>query len=1045
MILLPAASGATGDQPAAGRFQSEAVRRILFAMARTVAASNFVGRAAELGRLHAAFDSAQAGDAIALCVAGEAGVGKTRLVTRFAEQVSHAGGQVLLGGCIDLGEGSLPYGPVIQALRGLGPSIRNRELDAAALADLVGSGQPLLARMLPELGPADHDHHDESTASLTVGSTSQARLFEAFLMLLEGLAERVPTALVIEDLHWADRSTLDLLTFLVRNMVSAPLLVMTYRTDDVHRRHPLRPFLAELDRSGRVERLDVDRFNRAEIADLLQGSLGSSPADDLVERIYRRSGGNAFFAEELLAAAREENGNPQLPPSLENVLLSRIQILSEDAQATLRIAAAAGGPVEHHLLAAVSDLPEADLLAALREAVTHQVMVPDPATETYSFRHALTQEALYGDLLPGERAQLHAAFAQALTERPDLGDPNHGTASARLAYHWVRAHQPSRALPAAVEAGLQSEAAYGFADAQRHFEIALELWDQVTDPDDQLELDHAAVLQHAAEAAYLAGDPNRAIALTRASLAAVEEARDPVRAGLLHAQLGGYLNATGGQGAITEYEAAVGLVPAAPPRAERAQVLAALAEALMGQGRHRESAELCEDAIKIAREAGAVAQEGDARRALGVDLAFLGDLQAGVAELREARRIAETVGRVDEVARCTATLAGLLESFGEYEAAANAALQGADVAATHGLGRWHSPFLTATAGRALFALGRWNEADMLLQRAADRVAPELAATRVSICSAQSELDSARGRASAAAEHLTEAGDAYAQTVKQPWFAGPLFAATAELALLEGRLVDADAAVSEGLRVAGSDLGFAAPLYVLGVRATANRAELARAHRNEDEVLEACQLGNALGLELAERVSRAEADVAVPTPRTGAYAATGGAERARLGGRSEPDLWTLAAEAWERLAEPHPAAYARYREAEALLLAGVSRERVEMSLRTAYATTRDLGALPLCTEIEDLARRGRLSLEMETATKIISEPSPLARLGLTVREQEVLGLLATGRTNRQIAETLFISPKTATLHVSNILSKLGVTNRVEAATIAHRLGVVSPDA
>lgn len=1045
MILMPAGGGAMGDRPSAGRFQSEAVRRILFAMARTVAASHFVGRAAELGRLHAAFDANQAGDAIALCIAGEAGVGKTRLVTRFAEQVSHVGGQVLLGGCIDLGEGSLPYGPVIQALRGLGPRITDHGLNPAAIAELVGPGQLLLARMLPELGPTDHDHSEESPASLTVGSTSQARLFEAFLVLLERLAERGPTALVIEDLHWADRSTLDLLTFLVRNLGSAPLLVMTYRTDDVHRRHPLRPFLAELDRSGRVERLDVDRFNRAEITDLLQGSVGSSPADDLVERIYRRSGGNAFFAEELLAAAREENGNPQLPPSLENVLLSRVQILSENAQATLRIAAAASGPVPHQLLAAVSDLPEPNLLAALREAVAHQVLVPDPATETYSFRHALSQEALYGDLLPGERAQLHAAFARVLTERPDLGDPNRSTTSARLAYHWVRAHQPARALPAAVQAGLQAEAAYGFADARRHFETALELWDQVPDPDDQLELDHAAVLQHTAEAAYLAGDPNRAIALTRATLAVVDEAIFPVRAGLLHAQLGGYLNATGGHGAVAEYEAAVRLVPADPPRAERAQVLAALGEALMAQGRHRESAELCEEAIKIAREVGALAQEGDAHRVHGVDLAFLGDLEAGVAELREARRIAEAVGRVDEVARCTATLSGLLVSFGEFEAAATVALQGADSAASHGLGRWHSPFLTATAGRAVFALGRWDEADMLLQRAADRVAPELAATRVFICTARSELDIARGRASAAAEHLAEARDAYVQTVKQPWLAGPLFSATAELALLEGRLADANAAVSEGLRLTGTDLGFAAPLYALGVRAAANRAELARAHRNEDDVLEACQLGNALGMELAERMSPTEAYAAAPTPHTAAYAATGSAERARLGGRSEPDMWKVAAEAWERLAEPHRAAYARYREAEALLLAGASRERVEVSLRTAYATARNLGALPLCTEIEGLGRRGRLNLETDAPTKIISEPSPLARLGLTVREQEVLALLATGRTNRQIAETLFISPKTATLHVSNILSKLGVTNRVEAATIAHRLGVVSPDA
>jgi len=270
-------------------------------------------------------------------------------------------------------------------------------------------------------------------------------------------------------------------------------------------------------------------------------------------------------------------------------------------------------------------------------------------------------------------------------------------------------------------------------------------------------------------------------------------------------------------------------------------------------------------------------------------------------------------------------------------------------------------------------------------------------------------------------------------------------ATAKLALLEGRLTDADAAVAEGLRVAGSDLGFAAPLYVLGVRATADRAEVARARRNEDQVVAACQLGNALGLELAERMSATEGDGAVPTPRTGAHAATGGAELARLRGRSEPDLWTVAAEAWVGLAEPYPTAYLRYREAEALLLAGFSRERVAVSLRAAYATARNLGALPLCTEIEGLARRGRLSLETDTPTKIISEPSPLARLGLTAREQEVLELLATGRTNRQIAETLFISPKTATLHVTNILSKLGVTNRVEAATVAHRLGVVSPDA
>src|SRR5215212_3109831 len=784
-------------------------------MAGAVASSRFVGRTAELGRLEAAFAYARGGNPLTLCVAGEAGVGKTRLVTRFAAQTREAGGQVLLGGCIELGATALPYAPVAQALRGLG-----RGLDPAALDELVGPGWPLLARLLPELGQGE----EPAPAGPAAGPSGQARLFGTFLALLERLADRAPTLLVVEDLHWADRSTLDLLAFLHRNLPAGLLLVLTYRSDELHRRHPLRPFLAELDRSGRADRLELARFDRVDVADLLAGILGSRPDDDLAERIWRRSEGNAFFAEELLAASHQ--GGRGLPPSLQNVLLSRVQVLPDEAQATLRLVAAAGGRVEHELLAAVSDLPEAKLLSALREAVAHQVLVPDPATETYAFRHALTQEALYAELLPGERARLHAGFAHVLADRPELAEADRAAAPARLAYHWVRAHEPALALPASVEAGLQSEAAFGFADAQEHFELALDLWDQVDGAGERAGLDRAAVLQHAADSAYLAGDPNRAITLTRAALAAVDAGREPVRAGLLHGRLGGYLRATGGEGAFAEYEAAVRLVPASPPLAERAQVLAAFGEALITQARFRESRELCEEAIAIAGQIGALVEEGDARRALGVDLAFLGDLEAGVGELAEARRIVEAVGTVDQVARTFATWSGLLETFGRLEAAAGLALEGAELAASQGLGRWHGPFLTATAARALFGLGRWDDAEVLLGRAADRVAPELAATWVYIHTARGQLDLARGRAAAAAEHLAVARDAYAQTVTQPWFATPLFVATAELAVLEGRLPDADAAVAEGLRVAGADPGYAAPLYALGLRAAADRAELA---------------------------------------------------------------------------------------------------------------------------------------------------------------------------------------------------------------------------
>jgi DNA-binding CsgD family transcriptional regulator len=327
-----------------------------------------------------------------------------------------------------------------------------------------------------------------------------------------------------------------------------------------------------------------------------------------------------------------------------------------------------------------------------------------------------------------------------------------------------------------------------------------------------------------------------------------------------------------------------------------------------------------------------------------------------------------------------------------------------------------------------------------------RLAPELAATHIYIHTIYAQLDLGRGLVDSAAAHLAVAHDAFAQTVTQAWLGGPLSARTAELALLEGRPADASTAVAEGLKLPGLQPYLAASLYTLGLRAAADRAELARARRTEEEELEARAVGQELAAQQRAQVSAGTANPAAALPpRVEAEAVTGEAELARLQGRKDAELWAAAAKAWERLGEPYPTTYARWREAEALLLGGV-RERVEPLLRAAYATARELGAAPLCDEIEALARRGRLNLGTDPATSPPPTPqpaSPLDRLGLTAREQEVLALVALGRTNRQIAETLFISPKTATVHVSNILGKLGVHGRVEAATIAHRLGIIKP--
>jgi hypothetical protein len=261
-------------------------------------ASHSVGRGAELDRLEAALTRARTGDPVTVCVEGEAGVGKSRLVAQFTDRVRETGDQVLIGGCIELGEGSLPYAPVVQALRGLG-----RGLEPGALDDLVGPGRPLLARLLPELG-----YGEESSAPVAAGSASQARLFEAFLGLLERLAGGSATVLVVEDLHWADRSTLDLLTFLVRNLRAAVLLVLTYRTDELHRRHPLRPFLAELDRRGGIDRLEVGRLNRSDTRDLLAGLLWTTPQERGPARPAPRSRSTVALTEARAAGARFGSG-----------------------------------------------------------------------------------------------------------------------------------------------------------------------------------------------------------------------------------------------------------------------------------------------------------------------------------------------------------------------------------------------------------------------------------------------------------------------------------------------------------------------------------------------------------------------------------------------------------------------------------------------------------------------------------------------------------------------------------------------------------------
>ena len=514
-------------------------------MGGRVASPTFVGRLEELELLEAAEVRAADGEPAVVLVGGEAGVGKTRLVAELTSRCARDGTRVLVGGCVPVGDGALPYAPIVEALRAL-----LGDLGASAVRELAGPSWPELARLLPALGEPDRTGQLEQAA--------QARLFELLLGLLGRLGEQAPLVLVVEDLHWADRSTRDLLAFLVRNLRrERVLLVVTYRNDEPGQQR-LGPYLAELDRGGPVLRIELARLDQVQTGAQLVGILGAAPAVELVEDIFIRSEGNPFFTEELLAAVRAGSG--ELPATLRDLLRGRVQALPEQARQVLAVVAVAGRRVSHRLLAAVAVLTDRQLDGALREAVASQLLVTRPGQDGYDVRHALLREVIDADLLPGERARLHAGLAQALTGRPELADGPPVVAAAELAAHWDAAGDLERALPAAVEAGLAAERAYAFPEALRHYERALELWARVPQAAELAPLDRITLLDRAAQAAHLLDEYPRAVELVREALASVDLAADSARAGLLHERLGRYLWMSLDEAALSAYQEAVRLV-----------------------------------------------------------------------------------------------------------------------------------------------------------------------------------------------------------------------------------------------------------------------------------------------------------------------------------------------------------------------------------------------------------------------------------------------------------------------------------------------------
>jgi DNA-binding CsgD family transcriptional regulator/tetratricopeptide (TPR) repeat protein len=982
-------------------------------VSRRVTCPDFVGREEELARLAATAHLARTSGQLVV-VGGDAGVGKTRLITEATSRWRAGGGAAVIGGCVDVGGMGVGYAPLREVVRRL-----RSELDA----DLVDS---LLHEVAPGLLPL--------LSGGSAHTVAQDAVLAHALSLLEAIGDLHSGLMVVfEDLHWADASTRDLVAFLARTIGTAKVvLVLTYRIDDLHSRHPLRPLLAELSRSPAVEQLSLSGMSHSELSALLRGIASEAPPAAVVDDIHLRSEGNPFFAEELFSS-----GGARVPAGLRELVLANVGALPDDVQRTLRQASVLDGAIDDRLLAMATQRPEADIGEHLRSACAAHVLVVD--ADGCRFRHALVREALYADVLPGERQRLHESVADCIERHPELASADDHIQWAVVAHHWGAGENQPKAFAASVLAALGAEHVGALADAVAHYQRALELWSRVPDPEAAAGMSQAELLLRAADATVHAGSPARAVSLAEAALdllPASEEAE--VRAAALE-RLGNHRwvarDAAGSEQART---AAVDLLADRPASEAKAQALASLGRHHMLTDQFLAAEPLLRRAIEVADAVGSAAARSASLSGLGFTLVKLGRADEGVAAGYEALAIAEHEGTADELGRAYVNLSGTLVAAGRCEEAVRVVQTGLDHARRVGMLASDGVLLAYAGAEAHFWLGNWDAAVALVESQPfvdDRPhgTTRAVVARIAFHRGQDELSArhcelARDTSHGVAQQLPDALAC----------AGQLAARAGDFDLARRHLTQAVASVR-----GSEDVFLILQLYTAAMQVEADRLEWAQLQGPRSPAVATSGRSSADELMDAGRsiVERLSGQGVIGGPESVAQTAFLEAEHGRASGRLDPDEWAAVAAHWDALHFPYPAAVAHYRRATALLSGRGNRAQAADLVRGALATADRLTAAPLAESLRLLAQRGRLDL----ATGSQAPPPArdvLEELGVSAREREVLDLVAAGRTNRQIGAQLYISEKTASVHVTHLLRKLGVSSRIEAAAMAQRL---RPDA
>jgi DNA-binding CsgD family transcriptional regulator len=876
---------------------------------------------------------------------------------------------------------------------------------------------------------------DEAGADRELG---QLRVFDAVLSVLDDVTAARPALVVLEDLHWADRSSRDLLVFLLARLGGQRLLVLaTYRSDDLHRRHPLRPVLSELVRLPAVERLDLEPLPEADAVELVRRLSDGALPEPLLHGVARRSEGNAFFAEELVSACSDG-----LPASLVEVLLARVEGLPGPTQRLLRVAAVAGRRVRHDQLAAVSGLDVDELEQALREAVHHHVLVPDPGgRDGYAFRHDLLREAIHHDLLPGERSRLHGAFAALLAEPSAPDEPGR---AALLAHHALAAHDLPTALAASVRAAVEADEREAPAELLLHAERALELWPAVPDAEAVAGQAEHRITYLAAWAAGHTGDPERGAALARRAVRLAEQRDDPrLLAGIrLRFAMRLLDGASGYAEARTAAERAMPEFAAGPPSAELAWCHAVLArthlwfDEFAGSEREAHAALAVADGRPDDPEVQAAA--ADALVTLAGCDEYAGRSEQARARLAEARALARRAHQASAELRTYYSVGlSLLEEVRIADAAAELA-EGEARAAASGL-RWSRPGLDVRVVHVMarFLQGEWDAAEAAADLAGASVPATVSARLVA---AGLVVAAARGRSEEVERRRAELLREPLESTQTVQYLGQ---AATESALWQGRPAEALRRTTDALDavqaaepfslggLALAALGLAAHAdLAAGAPAAPGSVEAARAllRRAEETAVRGMPRGAHLGAEGRAWLARARAELT------------------RLTG-PDPAAWDAVVDAfaYEPGGPGYRGAYARLRRAEALLALGGSAQQrsgpadatgaVAADLRAAHETARRLRAAPLLAAVAALAERA--------GVRPADGAPALAVDVLTPRERAVLARVAEGRTNRQVGADLFISEKTVSVHLSRVMAKLGASSRTEAVSIAHRRGLLQP--